>query len=312
MPSTPASPAGPGAAGFPPPRRAALEGKSSPDAVPAPTGNTPPRPAAATGRAGVPPASVAPLPSAARLLDVWEKGAACSTPRRALILLGAIHPDVDPAALGALPVGRRDALLLRLRARLFGPHLDATAACPACGERLEFTVSVSDLLPSAAAEGEMPGSLAPASPLVLEFDGHALTLRPPSAGDLLALEGHRDPAAAEAELLRRCVLSSRRDGQPVESAALPETLIAAVSARLAEADPLADLRLGLSCPACNHAWSEPFDNAAYLWRELEAWAARILREVHRLATAYGWTEDVILALSPARRRHYLDLVASAP
>ena len=294
-----------------------MEGRSSPAALggAVPTGSAgvqpasaPLRSSAATGNAGVPP-----LPSAARLLEVWERGAACSPPRRALLLLGVAHPGLDPAILGALPVGRRDALLLRLRARLFGPRLDATAACPACNERVEFTLSLPDLLPSvsdpAAAAEELVRPVPP-GPLVLELEDHALTLRPPSADDLVALENHRDPAAAEAELLRRCVLSARRDDQPIESAALPGPLVAAVSARIAEADPLSDLRLGLSCPACSHAWSDPLDIAACLWRELEAWAARLLREVHLLATAYGWTEDAILALSPVRRRHYLDLIAS--
>ncbi len=290
MPSSPAPSVVPGTAGFQPASDS--------------TTILPPQP-----RSG----KSSPLPSAARLLDVWEKGAGCSGPRRALLLLGAVHPDLDPTILGALPVGRRDALLLRLRARLFGPRLDATAACPACSERLEFTLSLPELLPSAAnpeAGEEELALLAPTAPLALELDGYALTLRPPSAGDLVALERHRDPVAAEAELLRRCVLSARRDEQPVGSAALPSPLVTAVSARLADADPLADLRLGLSCPACSHSWSDPLDIVACLWRELEAWAARILREVHVLATAYGWTEDVVLALSPARRRHYLDLVSA--
>ena len=38
--------------------------------------------------------------------------------------------------------------------------------------------------------------------------------------------------------------------------------------------------------------------------------ARILREVHTLAAAYGWSEAEILALSPARRRVYLELAAA--
>ena len=37
-------------------------------------------------------------------------------------------------------------------------------------------------------------------------------------------------------------------------------------------------------------------------------AGALLHEVHRLASAYGWSEAQILALSPARRAQYLALV----
>jgi hypothetical protein len=33
-----------------------------------------------------------------------------------------------------------------------------------------------------------------------------------------------------------------------------------------------------------------------------------LRDVHELASAYGWRESEILALSPQRRQAYLELV----
>jgi hypothetical protein len=252
------------------------------------------------------PGSTACAPSAARLLAAWEEGAARSPARRALLLLAAAYPELSPATLGALPVGRRDSLLLRLRAHLFGPRLDSTATCPACGELLEFSLPLGQLLPP----GPEAALLEPVRPVLLELDGHRLEARPPTADDLAALDTLGDPATAESELLHRCLLSARHGERDISADALPTTVLSALSARLAEIDPLADLRLGLSCPACQHAWDAPFDISAYLWRELEVWAQRLLHEVHTLAQAYGWTEDTILALSPARRRHYLDLVAA--
>ncbi len=77
---------------------------------------------------------------------------------------------------------------------------------------------------------------------------------------------------------------------------------------MAEADPLADARLALSCPACGRPWEAAFDVVAFLWGELDAWARRTFAEVHALASAYGWREADVLALSPERRRIYLDLV----
>jgi hypothetical protein len=41
---------------------------------------------------------------------------------------------------------------------------------------------------------------------------------------------------------------------------------------------------------------------------VEALARRVLWEVHTLACAYGWTESETLALSPARRARYLQMV----
>ena len=54
----------------------------------------------------------------------------------------------------------------------------------------------------------------------------------------------------------------------------------------------------------------PFDIVSFFWREIEEFAIRTLREIHALARAYGWAEDQILALSPTRRRCYLEMVGA--
>jgi hypothetical protein len=243
-------------------------------------------------------------PSAARLLAAWEDGTARSPARRALLLLAAAHPELAPSTLGSLPVGRRDARLLQLRARLFGPRLDSTASCPACGELLEFSLPIEQILPPDSAQI----ALEPSPPIRVEIEDHHLEARPPTADDLAALESLPDTTQAELELLRRCLLSARIAEAELDPTRLPPPVLAALSTRLSEADPLADLRLGLSCPSCRHTWSATFDISSYLWRELDVWARRLLHEIHTLAQTYGWTEDTILALSPARRRHYLELI----
>ena len=82
----------------------------------------------------------------------------------------------------------------------------------------------------------------------------------------------------------------------------------AIGERLASADPLAETRLALGCPSCQHAWEAGFEIGRFLWAEVEALARRVLWEVHALASTYGWSESVTLALSPARRAMYLQLV----
>ncbi len=54
----------------------------------------------------------------------------------------------------------------------------------------------------------------------------------------------------------------------------------------------------------------PFDILSYLWTEIEDWAQRLLVDVHTLAVSYGWSERDILALSPRRRRMYLELLGA--
>ena len=70
----------------------------------------------------------------------------------------------------------------------------------------------------------------------------------------------------------------------------------------------ADVRFPVTCPACEHCWPAHFDIVRYLWQELAYWAIRMLAEVHTLAAAYGWSEAQILAITPWRRRYYIDMV----
>jgi len=62
------------------------------------------------------------------------------------------------------------------------------------------------------------------------------------------------------------------------------------------------------CPDCNDAFEARLDPPDFLWAEVDARARGLLDDVHTLANAYGWREVDILALSPPRRRAYLDLV----
>jgi len=97
-------------------------------------------------------------------------------------------------------------------------------------------------------------------------------------------------------------------GTTTPTSDLADELLSAAAARMSEADPQADVQLSLTCPDCGHQWIACFDIAAFLWGELQAYARRLLLDVHELATAYAWPEASILAMSPARRQAYLDLV----
>ncbi|MER3462780.1 MAG: phage baseplate protein [Armatimonadota bacterium] len=183
-----------------------------------------------------------------------------------------------------------------LRQALFGNALNSVANCPNCQERLELSLSFSDLLKEAA----------PGPPKRLSLEGYELEFRLPCSHDLLGLPASLE--AARAGLLGRIMLKAEYQGQEVEVSQLPGPISAALSQALAQADPLAVTQIEMSCPNCGHHFSALFDIVSFLWRELEHWALRTLGEVHRLASAYGWRESDILVLSPLRRQMYLQMV----
>jgi len=132
--------------------------------------------------------------------------------------------------------------------------------------------------------------------------------RLPNCDDLAALEAGADAPAQKSALLRRCVAEVRLNGDVNATDQLPEVVVTALSVRMADLDPQGDIQLTLTCPHCGHSWASPLDIVSYLWSEIHAWAERTLRDVHALASAYGWRESDILALSPTRRQAYLDMI----
>jgi hypothetical protein len=232
------------------------------------------------------------------LLEIWERGAGERTGRRALTLLACALPGATAGELDGVSVGHRDALLLDLRERLFGGAFTGLTACPACGEEIELAFDAA----------ELRRDVAETVTATVELDRVTVEFRLPNAGDLAAIESIGDIAAARARLLTRCILKATRDDAAIPPAELSPEAIAATIAHMGELDPQADVALAVDCPSCAHGWNEPFDVVTFLWSELAVWARRLLEDVHRLATAYGWSERDILLLSPARRNAYLEML----
>ena len=233
-------------------------------------------------------------PRAVELLDVWDAGHALPPVLRALALLTFARPDLSPESASELPIGRRDAELLTLRERLFGPHVVAWARCAACTERFELSFTVSDIRVAPADEPTM----------LLRRGDYAVRVRAANSADLMAV-------VTERALVARCTLEARRGGVDVLADELPDDIAVALADAMGLADPQADVRVMTVCPACGHEGEAQLDVAAFLWREVDAWAARTLDEVHTLASAYGWSEREILSMSAARRRRYVAMIAQA-
>jgi hypothetical protein len=247
-------------------------------------------------------------PSPIELLTAWEQGLGQSSAERGLALLRVALPEISPEILERLSVGERDACLLKLREETFGRQLQSLTVCPRCGERLEFSLDAEDLrVGTAPAPFDLSGSVG--AELSVRVEDYVVRCRLPGTSDLLAAEKFRDPDAARAALIDRCFLAVEKNGETLSPLRVPDEIVEEVASRMAEADPQADVQLAVVCPLCTHQWQVTFDILSFLWREVAAWGARILHEIHALASAYGWSERQILEIPPARRRAYLELAA---
>lgn len=235
--------------------------------------------------------------AAADLFDLWEHGRPLTPTGRCCALL--LASGVTETVVDGLSVGQGDALVMELRAGVFGTEVAGVVDCPGCAERLDVAFGLDDVRSPA------PGD--PAAPVEVEADGWIVRARPPTLEDLRCLDRYGPHEDRRAALLARCVLDAERAGVPVAAQELPEPVVARVVVALAEADPQAETRLGLGCAACGRTWSTVFDVVAFFWAELEDWAWRTAQDVAELAARYGWSEAEVLAMTPWRRQLYLEL-----
>ena len=239
--------------------------------------------------------------SATDVLAVWERGRGKRPVERALELLSAAFPEKSREELERSPIGLRDTALLALREATLGPHLEAVVQCPGCSENLELSLAASDFRLESNSGAEFP------TEALLQLGEYKLRLRPPNSVDLMAARAGNLEEGSEA-LFRRCLISATRNGAPTDE--LTGEIVKAAGEKLTAVDPQTNVQLRVSCALCGHAWAVLFDIASFFWTEIEACAVRLLGEIHSLASAYGWTEREILALSPRRRQVYLEAVRS--
>jgi hypothetical protein len=236
--------------------------------------------------------------TAGELLELWERAVAAGP---------ADRPDVLLAALGAPPssLGARNAALLQLRARLFGPAQPLSSRCPRCGTTTEFAIDCSVL-----AQALLPAPDADA-PHRLDALGHHIEFRLPTATDVRAAAAEPDGDFVQA-LLARCIERCERDdGGACDVADIPDAVAELLSERMESLEPGATVGFDLTCPECASPWTAAMDCGGILWSELQARAERLLLDVDALARAYGWSEPQVLALSATRRAAYLQLVGGA-
>jgi hypothetical protein len=240
------------------------------------------------------------------LLDTLDSGLLPSARATALL-----QRCLEPAQHGLardLSLGDREALLLQLRSITFGDSMPCILRCPApeCGELMEVMLPVSELLTPAYGEVLREHALT----INDESATYSLKFRLPTAADLDAAAplANHDPELAGFELLRTCLTGATLNDQPVAAQSLPAAVQDAVAAAMAEHDPQAEIDLDLDCPSCSQPLSVVFDAAGYLLQELEQRAEQSLRDVHLIASEYGWSEQEILLMPARRRARYIALI----
>lgn len=245
------------------------------------------------------------------VLKLRETGQHRSSVERALLILTTAFPDLSREQLASLSIGERDARLLAVREHTFGSTLDVFTTCPNCQTPLELSLVTANLrFPSP------DGVHGSRHEYTSQIHDRLVRYRLPDSTDLQALSDCQDINWARKLLLERCVLEvsdtdeiHRQPFSDYETIFSPE-FVAALASQMAEQDPQADVLLNLKCVECAHEWQSLFDIASFFWTELEAHAKRVLSEIYILARSYHWREQDILALSPTRRRWYLEMATS--
>ncbi len=228
--------------------------------------------------------------SSSDFLELWERGARLHPLDRDLLILTLA--DSSPAGNPAdWPLGERNRALLGVHGAWFGSRLHGWCSCPDCSQRVEFDLDTAQLMAPDVRDQPRPRTIAVGDK----------SFRLPTSRDIAAVLATQGLNSAVAFLLKQCQIEG-------DTASLTARQMEEIGEQMALADPMAEIRLTLRCPACNRAWDGELDIGSFIWAELHSRAGRLLWQVHRLASAYGWSESQILSLSAARRAAYLQMV----
>jgi hypothetical protein len=234
---------------------------------------------------------------AAGVLALWDLGSRLAPAERATAALGVALPGRSWSELGEVSLGLRDRLLLGLLGVDASSTIEGVFDCPDCAETMELSVPCGQFLNTAASP----------EPEAFKHDGWLIRWRLPNGEDMAAASRLEPYADAAAHLFARCVLDVTGPAGCTTLADTPPAVRAGLVERIEAWDALTDIRLDAVCPNCDAPHSVDLDIPTLAWDEITARAHALLREVHLLARAYGWTESEVMALSTRRRRAYLRL-----
>jgi hypothetical protein len=186
--------------------------------------------------------------------------------------------------VGALTITDHDHLLADVFISLYGDQIEARTQCSTCLEPLDISLSLGALR---AASPDVETTLSGPDRDGIFTMPDDRRIRRPTVADLEAAIACGDPAA----LRRACVVAGDPDAEP-------EALDAAIEL----AAPALARELMANCPHCNTTQRVRFDLATFLVASLARERPFLLREMHLLGRAYGWSLTEILSLGRDDRR----------
>ena len=237
-------------------------------------------------------------------IDAWPAAQATALLAATVQTIGGISP-IGREHVRGLTIGDRERLLLALYAASFGGTAETVILCGACGAMAELPLDLDAML-------DAPAS-APSSPEHSLNVRHArLRLRLLTGADQeraarLALT---DPDRAAEMLRRACIVAAAGRKGALDPAEIGTDIDEPLEAALRSLDPWAETIISVECPNCGGEVRGTLDALSLLSSRLGPPGA-IPLDVDRLARAYHWSEEAILALPTARRQRYLALLDRA-
>ena len=233
------------------------------------------------------------------LLTALDLGAHETYLGRILTMLALAHPETSREQLATWSLQDITIELLTLRTLSFGPELSGYLACPHCSARLEFTLPVPPLIESIRRSTTASGERC-------TIGGTDFTMRTVTLADLLDASAIADLGSARKLLLASCISEAHTEKIIHEALEEPDFMRSALRA-FEDFQSGSEVVIELHCAECAKAHPVDLDLGRFVWAEVRHAANRLLREVHELATAYGWQEANIIGMSPNRRNAYLEM-----
>jgi hypothetical protein len=218
--------------------------------------------------------------------------------------------SVGPGSAWQLAISDRDRLLAAVYASCFDDRVESEVACAECDEPSEITFSLAALVASVmtSTDSDSDPSVAGPDPAGVFSLADGMRFRLPNSDDQRAIFGLRTDQRRVA-LLRRCILQDDGAGHRTASDLSGETLDR-VEAAMAKVGPTLDLNLPVTCHQCGAVRDGRFDIQHFTLAAFAHEARFLVREIHYLASTYGWSLREILDLTRDDRRAFVRLVAA--
>jgi hypothetical protein len=232
------------------------------------------------------------VPSAAALIGAWDPASRAPPHQRLTALLAAIEGG---AMIHEDTLGGRNCRLLLLHRALVGSPLEARVTCPHCAAQSEFALPTEAIVAAPAPD--------PGVRVRIRLGRRTLAFRLPRMSDIEAAQR----ASADGQDIRRAVLERCCSAK----GAIPDGAAERLARKFEALDPAANIVISIACSGCARPIAASVDVATFVARDLDRLVDGLFRDVDMIASAYGWTEQAILALAPERRRRYVAMIAAA-